>query len=242
VQFSAGHGGVTFEQALAILAGAASRELPKHLVQMPYPAHFIIVSAFIREVGPRILSIDNAIDERTRQHYFRFTSHQQTALPGSPSPRLALAGSGGRYLSRDTSWERPLLRLANAHDRDRVSDYEMADCLAGLNYRAHAGVKDGTVGPRCVVVWRRRPGVTRPVSGGAHQFYTGLDREPDSGSIPAIGNGMDVAAIVGMMTGQIMQRFEDGADPSAAISFAQDTELMNRLVAELPSEPDESLR
>jgi hypothetical protein len=153
-----GRGGLTFEQALGVLADAANKELPRHLARIPGGAHFIIVPAFVRGVGSRLYSIDNVVDRRTQRHWCRYTSHQRTAEPGSPSPRLAVGGTGGIYLaSKGRSWQRALLSLVNAHDRGKVSDYVIADQLARLNYEAHQEVSDGSVGPRCIVVWRRRP-------------------------------------------------------------------------------------
>ena len=150
-----GRGGLTFEQSLGILATAASKELPSHLKSMPVGAHFIVVPAFLKGVGPRIYTIDNVIDRKTRQHRYRYTSHE--GRPSRP-PRIAIGGSGGIYLAqKDAGWKRALLGLVNAHDRGKVSDHLIADQLASLNYEAHQGVGDGTVGPRCIVIWRRRP-------------------------------------------------------------------------------------
>ena len=36
-----------------------------------------------------------------------------------------------------------------------MSPYLVADYLAQLNNEVHEGVKDKSVGPRCVVAWRR---------------------------------------------------------------------------------------
>ena len=67
---------------------------------MPGGAHFIIVPAFVKGVGSRLYSIDNVVDRSTRKHWYRFTSHQRTAEPGSPSVSLGLGGTGGIYLAR----------------------------------------------------------------------------------------------------------------------------------------------
>jgi hypothetical protein len=53
----------------------ANKELPKHLRSMPGGAHFIIIPAFVRGVGPRLYSIDNAVDGKTGRHRYRYTSH-----------------------------------------------------------------------------------------------------------------------------------------------------------------------
>jgi hypothetical protein len=127
------------------------------------------------------------------------------------------------------------------HDHGKVSDYLIADQLARLNYEAHQGVRDGTVGPRCIVVWRRRPDARRTASGGAHQCYTGVDRDRDSDGIPTIVNGMDVQSIVGVLMQQFLSRSGDhGLD--ASMTFDVDKAEVNRRLAKLPSELDEKLR
>jgi hypothetical protein len=198
-----GRGGLTFEQALGVLSAAANKQLPKHLARMPGRGHFIVVPAFVRGVGSRLYSIDNVVDPKTAKHWYRYTSHQRTALPGSPSVRLAVGGTGGVYLAQKSrAWQRELLSLVRRHDRGKVSDHVIADQLARLNYEAHRQVPEGTVGPRCIVVWRRRPDARRAAPGGAHQFYTGVDRDRDSAAIPTITNGMDVQSIVGVLLKQ----------------------------------------
>jgi hypothetical protein len=235
-----GRGGLTFEQALGVLSAAANRELPRHLASTPDGAHFIIIPAFVRGVGSRVYTIDNVVDRKTGRHWYRYTSHQRTALPGSPSPRLVLGGTGGIYLAqKDAGWQRALLNLVNAHDGGKISDSLIADQLAQLNYEAHQSVRDGTVGPRCIVVWRRRPDATRPAPGGSHLFYTGVDRDNLPEGIPTIGNGMDIQSIAEVVIKQLK-------GPLTALNlgapFGLDKDEMNRLLAKLPYEPDERLR
>jgi len=237
-----GRGGLRFEQALAILSAAANRELPRHLLRIQGGAHFIIVPAFVRGVGPRLYSIDNVVDAKTGKHWYRYTSYQRTSEPRSPSVRMAIGGTGGLYLAQaDGGWQRALFGLVKAHDGGKVSDDLIADHLARLNFKAHQGVSDGSVGPRCLVVWRRRRDARRVVSGGAHAFYTGVDREPDSGEIPTVANGMDVRSIAGVSRKQFQRRLADQALGTGA-AFNFDREEMNRVLGELPSEPDDRLR
>jgi hypothetical protein len=237
-----GRGGLTFEQALGVLSAAANKELPKHLMSTPGGAHFIIVPAFVRGIGARLYSIDNVVDRKTRRHWYRYTSHQRSGEPGSPSIRLGAGGSGGVYLAlKDRAWQRALLSLVNAHDRGKISDRVIADQLARLNYEAHQELHDGSVGSRCIVVWRRRPDARAGAPGGGHQFYTGVERDPTSAAIPTIANGMDVRSIVEVLMTQFQTRLANhGLSSGAAFDF--DKHEMNRLLAQLPSEPDERLR
>lgn len=238
-----GRGGLTFEQALGVLSAAANKELPKHLASMPGGAHFIIVPAFVRGVGPRLYSIDNVVDGKTGRHWYRYTSYQTTAALGSRPPRLAVGGTGGIYLAqKDKGWQRALLSLVNAHDRGKVSDYLIADQLARLNHEARQGVRDGTVGPRCIVVWRRRPDARRPASGGGHQFYTGVERDQGSDAIPTIANGMDVESIMEVLTPHFLTRLADHGLGASLTTSDEEVAELNRLLAKLPSEPDEKLR
>src|SRR5262249_48951785 len=98
-----------------------------------------------------------------------------------------------------------------------------------------------TVGPRCIVVWRRRPDYRGPLTGGAHQFYTGLDRDGESPAIPNISNGMDTQAIASVFMRRMMaQRAAHPNDPEEWVNTDRDE--MNRQLAELPEGPDEQLR
>jgi len=239
-----GRGGMTFEQTLGVLADAATRELPKYLVSVPGGSHSIVIPAFVRGIGSRLYTIDNAVHPKTRQHWYRYTSHQRTNIPGSPSVRLAFAGSGGYYLAqKDRVKRRSLLSLVKAHDCGKISDRLIADRLAGLNYEAHKALEatgDSTVGSRSIVVWRRRPDARPGAPGGGHQFYTGVDRDRDCPAIPTIANGMDVQALAKILMKEFQRGLADHGFTPAAFNVHKDE--MNRLLAGIPDQPDERLR
>lgn len=236
-----GRDALPFEQALGVLSAVANKELPSHLARIPGGAHFIIVPAFVRGVGPRLYSIDNVFHRSARRLSYRYTSHQRTAGPRSAGARLALGGTGGIYLARNRrNWQRALLSLVNAHDRRKVSDHVIADQLARLNYEAHQKVRDGSVGPRCIVVWRRRPDTRPDAPGGGHQFYTGVERDTDSPAIPTIVNGLDMQAIGSALVSTFQAHIARHGLAQAAGLFGED--VINQLVAKLPSGPDETLR
>jgi hypothetical protein len=110
-----------------------------------------------------------------------------------------------------------------------------------LTYEAHRGVRDGTVGPRCIVVWRRRPDARRPAPAGGHRFYTGVELDRDSDAIPTIANGMDIRSIAGVLVKQVLSRSASHGF-GAGLSALDDVAELNRLLAKLPSKPDEKLR
>jgi len=237
-----GRGGLTFEQALGVLASVATKELPPHLARTPGGGHTIIVPAFVQGIGSRLYTID-IVDAKNRKHRYRFTSRQRTAEPGSPSIRLAAGGTGGLYLSRqDPTWRRVLFDLVKAHDRGKVRDHFVADHLAALNYEVHQALADGTVGPRSVVVWRGRRDGRPGQPGGAHQFYTGVDRDGANAPLPTISNGLDVQALLEVMWKQFTPLLGDPAAVVDESRFRFDTDEVNRQLAKLPEGPDEKLR
>jgi hypothetical protein len=160
-----------------------------------------------------------------------------------------VAGSGQSYiLPQPRAWYRPLLSLVAANDHGQVSDILVADRLAALNYEVYEALKKArgaardTVGPRSIVVWRRRPDVGSKRGGGGHQFYTGTDRDPDSPAIPSIMNGMDGQALVTILTEQLRQQVGQNGIDSTVPPPDLDTNEMNRRLAALPPGPDEKLR
>lgn len=229
-----GRGGLTLEQALGFLSVAARRELPKHITRIPGHAHDIIIPSFIKDVGARLYTIGNVIDPKTGEHTYRYT-RLESGYPGSPPPRIGAGGTGGLYLDSDRGWTRPLLSLVKKHDSGKASDDLMADHLAALNYEVHRQVPR-TVGERCIVIWRRRRDPRREGPGGGHRFYTGLDRERDSGAIPTIVNGMDVRSIAEVL----MQQIEEAGGLLKQPEI--DADETNRRLKQLPHEPDEKLR
>ena len=83
-----------------------------------------------------------------------------------------------------------MLRMVKAHDRGRVLALAVADQLANLNNEVFRDIGDESVGPRCIVAWRNKPGGGRK-GGGSHQAYVGTTRA-DAPLLPTIGAGRDV--------------------------------------------------
>jgi hypothetical protein len=170
--------------------------------------------------------------------------HVTMGVPGNPAVRYAVAGTGGDWLFNQADWHKSLLRLIKANDQGRVPDLVVADLLAALSNRAVDGVGDDSVGPKCVVVWRRRPEVGPKRGGGAHQFYDGTerDRRPDyTGTLPTISEGTDMKARLDPMMEQMARRMND---PRIAFEEILDVDLgeIGRGWERLPCTPDERLR
>lgn len=231
------------EQSLGVLAGALQRQLPRHLMRLPsgvVATHNIVIPAFVGSEA-RLYSIDLAMAPDRKRSAFRYTRHVVDPTGARPNrvPRVGLAGSGAHYLSRDKRWIRRLLTLVRASDRKQISAHAVSDHLAGLNYLTHVNTADGSVGPRSIVVWRHaKSGVYR--GGGAHQFYDGLSRQPDSGALPTITNGMDLRALVGAMMPHMLEQFQTLREGQAP--FAIDEGAINAALAQLPEHPDENLK
>jgi hypothetical protein len=130
-----------------------------------------------------------------------------------------------------------------SHQRNDDPDSPSLRLAVGGSGGAYLATHDGSVGPRSIVIWRRRPDARPGLPGGSQQFYTGLarDRDRDTHSIPTIANGMDVQALFGVITGQIQKRIASHGY-GAGGPLDVDMDETNRLFAELPWEPDENLR
>jgi hypothetical protein len=171
------------EESLSILAEAMERELPQHLSELPAAAsaHIVMVPAFYgtwQGSTARLYTIDSVQCPKHRQHFV--VRRHDLANTGVPMP-VAVAGSGGRILRdllKDPKLRSPLRRMVKASARGRISAHTVADYLARLNYEAHKADPLGSVGPRCIIVWRHRLGGRR--FGGGFLYYKGATREHET--------------------------------------------------------------
>jgi hypothetical protein len=243
-----GRRGYTLEQMLGLLAGVSRNELPQHLRDLPSRTHSIHAAGFSRDVGACLYGIHNIVDEQ-KGFGFEFTRYTHSPEMGGTSRRLAAGGTGSDYLiTKPESWSRALLSLANAHDGNRVSAEAVADHLAAINYETHLAVKDGSVGPRCIVMWRHRPEAKPSQQGNGFRCYDGTDFVGGPVDIPTIAGHYDVSAIIRAMapflqpTDAVNAWLNDpNADPGDFV-WDLDEDAINRALAELPDGPDETLR
>lgn len=168
------------EHSISIVAGSAKDQLPKHLRTLPHGArsHDILIPALING-EPRLYYIGVSTTDCV---YTRYVNEKAMHKP----PRVALSGSGAEILRKDRSWQRGLLRLLAAYERNHINPRRVADSLAELNTKVAA--MDRFVSQKCIVSWRR--------DGGGTHFYDGIKREKNSSEIPTVSNGMDVNAIL----------------------------------------------
>lgn len=223
---------VPLEDSLKILANAIKCRLPKYISNFNFKKfdHNVVIPAFHNN-HPKLYSIDLSISPKTNVIKFRFTQHVNLKKNGELllPPRLALAGSGTTYLTSNTKWMRQLLSLTKKSDKGDIDPSVVADELAKINLKVSENMKDKTVGPNSIVVWRnRRQGIHK--GGGAHKSYTG-DKADNTNSplIPMIAGGMDVKAISRIF----MKHFEGNIEI--------DYNLMNEEISQIPDFPSEDL-
>lgn len=114
-------------------------------------------------------------------------------------------------LRADQTSGRALRKVLKAHARGRVTDEGVARYLAGINLRIHSALSgaDRSVGPSCIVAWRRS------VGGGAHRCFvstTPTDAEP----LPSIVTGFHLNDIFGVLFPRLMDRFKRRKDGELA--------------------------
>ncbi|WP_162918246.1 hypothetical protein [Taklimakanibacter deserti] len=224
------------EESLGTISRAVREQFPRHLQNIPkrFPAkHAIVATAF---VGDQVRCYSIEIELRASgEPYFLFTRHMKA---NAEVPVVGVAGSGMPYILRSGPWRRPLLRLVRSYDKGKVHARTVADQLAKLNDEVHNGTPDGTVGPRCVVVWRNRvDGIYQ--GGGGHQFFISGKREREKPPLPSISCGMDVEAVFNALLPHMKEHL------SAALKgkpTAVDEAQIHADLAKLPDKPDERLR
>jgi hypothetical protein len=234
------------EQSLGAIADAMKKQFPPHMVRMPVPSHDVIATAF-QGKEPRLYTIGLALSPDRKSSAFRYTRLVVDASIARPRTQpVALGGSGGLYLARNTKkWMRSLLRMVKANDRGQLSSLAVADHLAKLNNEVHLGINDKSVGPRCIVAWRHRKGGVHN-TGGAQQSFTGTTRDTSSPSIPTISHGMDVAAIctaIGKVMMPVMFKRLEALQAGKPLPEEPNNQAeINAELALLPETPDENLR
>jgi hypothetical protein len=234
------------EEMLNVVANAMKREFIPHLEGVRdtrLRRHSFVIPAFLND-RPRIYTID--MDHAAEGYRFRYTRH---IIGGALTPLqvtvpICIAGSGAAALLRINGWKRPLLRLIAAYNQKKISGQTVAKHLAQIAYRSHLETRDGTVGPECLVVWRNSKGSLHK-GGGSQKFFSHTERTKGA-SIPTIGDGMDLSALVKITMEETIPYFEKvhtalglGEEPP---KFDAGQEEIKRRVSQLPSTPDEGLR
>jgi hypothetical protein len=233
------------EESLGVLAEAMKRQFPQHMIRMPgsgLPAHTVIITSILGN-QVRLYTIDSVFVQDRNSFDFLLIRHGFNTPTSSTdiTPRWRIGGTGAMYLIRNKKWIRSLLDVVRACDRCQVSPYAVADYLANMNYEAHLGISDKSVGPRCIVAWRyKKESVHKGGGAGGHQFYTGTIRDSSSLPLPTIANGIDAEAISGVLISLMIKRSEAmrAGEPVKDL----DKDELNAKLARLPNKPDENLR
>ena len=238
------------EQSLGVLAEAMKKQFPTHMLQMPGhggQTHDVVIPAFLG-TQPALYSIGLAFAADRKSYTFRATRYFAPKPPGTTKPpRVTVAGTGGLFLAmqqKKQTWLRDLLRVVRANDCNQVPPLVVADHLAKLNNEVHRNIRDESVGPRCIVIWRYRKGRVQNAGPGV-QCYTNTTRDSDVAPIPTIAGGMDVGAICDViaphMFKQLTKMMQAKRAGQPAAPKLNEDEIKAEL-ARLPDKPDENLR
>jgi hypothetical protein len=233
---------LSIEQSLSALADALKQELPPHLARLPVthgPRHNVLISAFV-DGEPRVYIIDLVLSPDRTQLTFDHTHWVVVAPSGDRlTHRFTAAGTGASILGGNSAWRRPLLKLLEAYDRQRITAKTVADEFAAVNCRVSQLVRDRTVGPNCIVAWRNRKAGSHR-GGGGHQSYTGTMRDRDMPALPIIGNGMDIRALAEVLMPHFLSQVAALREGNSNAQL--DTAALDADLAQLPDTPDETLR
>lgn len=232
------------ENLLAVLTEALKREVPPHLLRMSQggPAmHSILVAGFDRG-DPCVYSIDVQFTLAVPNGMYRYnrwvtSEHDVRKRP----PMFAMAGSGALALYGRTNWQRRIKQLMQAHHRGKIPALTVANSLAHLNQDVHDSVRDKSVSDKCIVKWIYRGRGRFEGVGGAHQFYSGTERDLATPTVPTVANGIDVHALVKVL-GKHWSNAYSKFDVGLTEAPTMDNESLSADVARIPDTPDETLR
>ncbi|MDP5217868.1 hypothetical protein Q5Y75_11620 [Ruegeria sp. 2205SS24-7] len=238
------------EEMLGIVADAMKREFPPHLTTLAdvrQRQHNFLVPAFVGNEY-RVYTIELVATPNGWWH--RYTRHVRggALAPSQITVPIVVLGSGERSLVNYTGWERPLVSLVNAYNRNKVSALSVSNRLAELCYHAHQNTLDGSVGPRSIVVWRNSMTGSH-TGGGGQNFYTGLKKDEDDAILPCILKGMDLAMCIKVILSEmspekqrLLDAFATGQRPAPPKLVTEEIEKINDRLAKLPNTPNEKLR
>ncbi|WP_120276447.1 hypothetical protein [Rhizobium sp. AG855] len=237
---------ITIEQALEVLANAARKALPAHLIGVSEQfQHVMLVPAFTKST--HLYSIE--YQQKGKEISIGLRRLVKTNRGTSFTPRASAVGSGSELLSRNLHWHHKVCGLVRAFNNEKISGNVVAEELNAICQSVHLALTergDNSVGNCSIVAWRDlRSG------GGNHVSFTGTKMDQYSASIPTIANGMDVSTLAKEMLPHLWDIFpqmeahrkeghgEMDQQHPAMKAFIQKTD---EIAKELPFEPDERLR
>ncbi len=235
------------EGSLRIIADAMKREFLPHFSQVRnvrQRQHGFLVSAFA-EGQHRVYTIELAGSRDG--YYFRNARHIMggAAAPLQITLPIVAAGSGSLHIATLRHRLRPLISLVSAYNETRISPSAVCDRLAELCFQVHEMTSDGSVGPRCIIVWRNAKASAHK-GGGGQASYNGLVREAVSPAVPFISGGMDVVAVSSLALQVLAPRMQQWqAEPRSGDGVEArvfDSAELDRRLKKLPYKPDEKLR
>ncbi len=237
---------VTIEQALEVLANAAGKALPAHLVGVSEQfQHVMLVPAFTKSA--HLYSIE--YQQKGKEISTGFRRLVKTSRGTSFPPRASAVGSGSELLSRNPNWHHKVCGLVRAFNNKKISGNVVAEELNAMCQSVHlelTGQGDNSVGNRSIIVWR-----DLQTGGGNHISYTGNIQDQHSAPIPTIVNGMDISTLANQMLPHFLKialqmeahrKEGHGEMDQQHPAMEAFTQKADEIAKGLPFEPDERLR
>lgn len=133
-----------------------------------------------------------------------------------------------------SKWEfRALCRALSERAGGRLSPSATAKQLGAVNFEVFSRLKEKTVGPRCVVVFKDKLG------GGQTWFYTGTQQDRTTPGIPAVTQGIDMQALFAGVVQEGMARAKaHEAEMREAMARKDHKTIQDLLMKQLENFPD----
>jgi len=215
------------------------QQFPRHLSQIPnleLRNHFVLIPAFLGN-SKKLYSIKLKNKGKGKGFEVKLDGFEKGYV--GTKEGINIIGSGEEYFKSDLSWQSHLLKLIKAYDLGKIPASEVANYFASLNFKAHKGNPDNSVGPNCIVAWRNKKPDTHK-QGSGQFFYKKESRKESSDPLPQIAIGIDIGALIEAIDPIVQKTFDalDAGEKDPKI----DKKEMDEALAKLPKKPKEDLK
>ena len=189
------------EQSLSVLTNAIQKQIPRHMEGTEIP-HVVVAPALVMG-QPRMYVIQLARRNEGAEYECQFRRILRDESDESLGPpRLVFAGSGVRSIPFGDSWKQELLNMILQFELGEIDPERIEQFLAEINL--NVSKKDATVAPQSLINWR----IDRQTRCNGNAFFNGTNRETVPRSIPTVNQGMDVSALLRIVTPQLIEVVE----------------------------------